>query len=88
MERLLALVLAAGASAYISYGDNMTCNQEAPQKLNDGITLIGKGARIPSGVNLGRNRRIRYWIEKGDFNNDFVPSGGSSKRKMPRRHVT
>ncbi len=87
MERVLALVLARGASAYIGYGDDMTRNQEELQNLNTGITLVGKGARIPNGVKIGRNCRIEYWTEQGDFNSDFVPSGGSIKRKMPRRHV-
>ena len=87
MERVLVLVLAGGVSAYIGYGDNMMHNQDEPQNLNAGITLVGKGARIPNGVKIGRNRRIKYWTEQGDFNSDFVPSGGSIKRKMPRRYV-
>lgn len=87
MERVLASVLAGGASVYIGYGDNMTRNQEEPQNLNAGITLVGKGARIPNGVKIGHNRRIKYWTEQGDFNSDFVPSGGSIKGKMPRRYV-
>ena len=65
----------------------MTRNQDEPQKLNTGITSVSKGARIPNGVKIEYNRRIKYWTEQGDFNSDFVPSGGSIKRKMPRRYV-
>lgn len=76
-----------GAGCHIGYGDDLTPNQEEPQNLNTGITLVGKGAKIPNGVKIGRNCKIGCWVERTDFDSDIIPSGGSVDRKSPRRHA-
>lgn len=45
-----------GAGAVIGYGDDLTTpNEKQPDKVNTGISVIGKGARIPAGCKIGRN---------------------------------
>ncbi len=44
-----------GAGTRLGYGDDSTPNQDEPDKINTGITVVGKGAHIPSGMRIGRN---------------------------------
>lgn len=74
-----------GAGCQIGYGDDYSPNRDEPRHLDTGITLIGKGAKIPPGTKIGRNCKIGCWVEKGDFESDFIPSGSSVERKTPRR---
>lgn len=74
-----------GPGCRIGVGSDFTPNQEEPERLNCGITLIGKGARIPEGARIGRNSKIGCWVEPSDFEGEFVPSGASVNRKSPRR---
>lgn len=75
-----------GPRSYIGCGDDFTANQEEPEHLNTGITIVGKGARIPSDVKIGRNCRIGCWVESTDFTSKLIPSGGSVAKKSPGRH--
>ncbi|MBI4287552.1 MAG: glucose-1-phosphate adenylyltransferase [Chloroflexi bacterium] len=74
-----------GAGAHVGCSDDLTPNQEEPQKLNCGINVVGIGSRIPEGAKIGRNCKIGCWVEPGDFDSEFTPSGGSVKRRTPRR---
>ncbi|MCR3907016.1 MAG: glucose-1-phosphate adenylyltransferase [Tenericutes bacterium] len=47
-----------GRSAFIGYGNDFTPNEEKPDLLSSGITVIEKNAVIPSATNIGRNCRI------------------------------
>lgn len=75
-----------GPRCCIGCGDDYTANQEEPEYLNTGITIVGKGARIPSDVKIGRNCRIGCWVESADFTSKLIPSGGSVAKKSPGRH--
>jgi len=75
-----------GDGAQIGYGDDTTPNQEDPQLLASGLTLIGKGAKVPKGVKIGRNCKIGCWVEEDDYPSDFIASGSSVGKKVPRRH--
>ncbi|MFZ9856758.1 MAG: glucose-1-phosphate adenylyltransferase [Roseiflexaceae bacterium] len=45
-----------GAGAVVGYGDDMTTpNEKQPDKVNTGISVIGKGAHIPAACKIGRN---------------------------------
>lgn len=74
-----------GAGCQLGLGDENTPNQEEPQRLNCGITVVGRGAKIPDGAKVGRNCKIGCWVEGGDFESDCVPSGGAVKRRNPKR---
>lgn len=71
---------------YIGYGDDSTANEEEPEYLNCGITVVGKGARIPGDVKVGRNCKIGCWVEGVDFASKVVPSGSSIAKTSPGRH--
>ncbi len=44
-----------GSQALVGTGEENTANQEMPEMLNTGLTLIGKDSRIPANAVLGRN---------------------------------
>ena len=70
----------------VGCGDEFIANREEPEHLNIGITVVGKGARIPSGVRIGRNCKIGCWVESSDFTSKVVPSGDSVAPRSSGRH--
>ena len=44
-----------GAEALVGFGDDNTPNCDAPEKINTGLTLVGKGSVVPSKLTVGRN---------------------------------
>ncbi len=76
-----------GPGSYIGFGDDMTPNKDEPQNLNCGITLVGKGARIPADIKVGRNCKIGCWVSDSDFTSKLIPSGESVVAKATKRRV-
>ncbi len=74
-----------GPGSHLGFGDDMTPNKDEPKNLNCGITLVGKGARIPANVQIGRNCKIGCWVRDSDFTSKFVPSGESISSKPSKR---
>ena len=66
-----------GTGAIVGHGDDYAANQDVPDRLNTGITLIGKRARIPGGYRLGRNVLVHPDRNESDFPEPLVPSGGT-----------
>jgi glucose-1-phosphate adenylyltransferase len=56
-----------GAGARIGVGDDLRPNRDEPERLYAGITLVGKKARVPGGVVIGRNCRIDPGATARDF---------------------
>jgi glucose-1-phosphate adenylyltransferase len=75
-----------GPGTCIGEGDDHTDNRDEPEYLNTGITVVGKGARIPGEVKIGRNCKIGCWVESDDFDSNLVASGESVIRKVPRAY--
>ena len=44
-----------GAEAQVGSGDDNTPNADAPERINTGLTLVGKGSEIPPKFFVGRN---------------------------------
>jgi glucose-1-phosphate adenylyltransferase len=44
-----------GADVVLGEGDDQPPNRTQPRNLVSGITVVGKGARVPSGLQVGRN---------------------------------
>ncbi len=61
----------------IGYGDDYVPNKDEPRYLNCGITVVGKGARLPPGLKVGRNCRINSGVLESDFSTLLIPSGSS-----------
>ena len=67
-----------GRGAVVGYGDGSVVNKLEPQRLNTGITIVGKRARIPAGLHIGRNCMIDAGLAESEFNGaTTVPSGES-----------
>jgi glucose-1-phosphate adenylyltransferase len=75
-----------GPGSHVGFGDDNTPNFDEPDHLCTGLTLVGKGARIPAGVKVGRNCKIGCWVDSDNFTSDFVPSGASIEPKISRHH--
>jgi glucose-1-phosphate adenylyltransferase len=75
-----------GSGCHIGYSDDFTPNKEEPENVNAGISLVGKGARVPGDMKIGRNCKIGCWVHDADFPSKVIPSGESIASKAPRRH--
>lgn len=65
-----------GAGVRLGYGDDLTTpNREQPDKLNTGITIVGKGAHIPPATMIGRNVVINADRDEEAFTSTHVASG-------------
>lgn len=65
-----------GAGTQLGWGDDLnTVNHAQPDKLNTGITVVGKSAHIPPGIHIGRNVLINADRDAEDFPPGDIPSG-------------
>jgi glucose-1-phosphate adenylyltransferase len=64
-----------GEGAEIGYGVDNVPNRRYPERLNTGLTVIGKRARIPAGLKIGHNAIINPHVNESHFQADFVASG-------------
>lgn len=64
-----------GRDCQIGYGDDLTPNKLEPNKLNTGITLVGKRTHLPAGLHVGRNCKIGPDLRPEDFPADMLASG-------------
>ena len=69
-----------GRGAVIGRGEAATPNRACPEHLSSGITIVGKSARIPEGVAIGRNARIAPDVTEEDFPGGDVESGDALER--------
>jgi len=66
-----------GPGCWIGCSEDYTPNKDEPDYLNCGITVIGKGARLPPGLRVGRNCKIDPEVKESDFSTLSIPSGSS-----------
>ncbi len=59
----------------IGCGDENTPNQELPNVLNTGLTVVGKGVHFPPGIRLGRNVVVQPFRRETDFSELTIDSG-------------
>jgi len=64
-----------GADVRLGEGEDVRPNRTQPRNLQSGITVVGKGARIPSGVRIGRNCLIAADVMERDFHR-FLSANG------------
>jgi glucose-1-phosphate adenylyltransferase len=64
-----------GEGAEIGYGVDNVPNRQHPERLNTGLSAIGKRARIPGGIKIGHNVIINPGVQESEFQTDFVASG-------------
>lgn len=72
-----------GAGAMIGVGDDFTPNLLEPDRLDTGITVVGKYAVVPPGVRLGRNVRVDVQAKPEDYAGEtWIPSGGTVRHEL------
>ncbi len=73
-----------GAGARVGHGERNTPNKELPERLNTGLTLVGKGSRIPDQMVLGRNVIVHPGVTEADFGRRKSIRSGSSVGRSQR----
>lgn len=70
-----------GAGALVGSGDDNTPQRELRERLNTGITLVGRGAVVPEKMVLGRNVAVHPYATAESYGRKKkIPSGGSVGR--------
>jgi glucose-1-phosphate adenylyltransferase len=64
-----------GRQARVGDSDDNTPNQNTPERLNTGITVVGKHTTIPDNLVIGRNVEIGAYVKANTFTQNPVPSG-------------
>ncbi|OGO50555.1 MAG: glucose-1-phosphate adenylyltransferase [Chloroflexi bacterium RBG_16_68_14] len=62
---------------HVGYGDDLTPNQERPDIVNCGISIVGKRAELLPGVRVGRNCVIGPGVVASGIEGDLIPSGST-----------
>jgi glucose-1-phosphate adenylyltransferase len=60
-------------------------NKKEPNRLNTGITVVGKRAVIPRGTRIGRNVKVASDVRSSDFTTRVVRSGESVEMRSDKR---
>lgn len=66
-----------GAKSIVGYGEDNPPNEKFPTHLHTGITLVGKGAVLPEGVQIGRNCIIYPRVRPSQFTDRYMKSGST-----------
>ena len=56
-----------GAGARVGFGEDNKPNSELPERLNTGITLLGKGSMVPEGLTIGRNVVVHPFSDESAY---------------------
>jgi len=67
-----------GAGALVGTGDESVANEQMPDKLFAGITVVGKNAFIPDRVQIGRNVLINSSREEQHYPADKIVADGKT----------
>ena len=75
--------------SHLGFGDDLEPNQDEPENLQSGITIVGKGAQIPERVRVGRNCKVMPFVQPEDFDagvraerRDDQAQAGEARRLM------
>jgi glucose-1-phosphate adenylyltransferase len=50
---------------------------QEPESLSSGVTVIGKGTRLPPGIHVGRSCIVAPMLSEPDFRSSEIPSGAT-----------
>ena len=73
-----------GAGCHLGFGENFQINRREPTVMNTGITVIGKRAKMPPGVKIGRNCLVYNNVLEEDFTGFDIQSGETVRSKRGR----
>ena len=66
-----------GADCHLGFGEDFRPNRAEPDRLNSGITIVGKRAIVPDRAQVGRNCKIGADVRPTDFPSVTIESGES-----------
>lgn len=66
-----------GAHCRLGHGEDFTPNRLEPDRLDTGLTIVGKRAVLPDRVTVGRNCKIGAGVRPSDFPGQEIASGES-----------
>lgn len=66
-----------GEGAVVGPSGDFTPNMERPELLNSGISIVGKRARLPAGLQVGRNCVIGPGVRTDEYDGLVLPSGST-----------
>jgi len=69
------------AGCHIGCGSNFQINRREPKVANTGITIVGKRAKVPAGIKMGRNCITYYGVTEDDFPGPEIQSGETIRPK-------
>lgn len=72
-----------GEGARLGVGDDYGPNWLEPSRLNTGLTIVGRNARVRAGVTAGRNVLIGVDVREHDFTSLEVVSGETIDPRLP-----
>jgi glucose-1-phosphate adenylyltransferase len=64
-----------GEGVEVCYGVDNIPNLHFPERLNTGLSVIGKRAHLPAGLKIGHNVIISPGVTAASFKTDFVAAG-------------
>ncbi len=64
-----------GEDVHIGFGDDNAPNQQLPEALNTGLTVVGKRTQLPAGMRIGHNVVISPYLQEQAFADSAVASG-------------
>ncbi len=67
-----------GAGAVVGTGDQSVVNEQMPDRLFAGITVVGKNAYIPDATQIGRNVLINSKRDEKDYPADKIVADGKT----------
>jgi glucose-1-phosphate adenylyltransferase len=70
-----------GADSYIGSGEDLRANRLHPDVVSSGLTVIGKGAAIPSKYKIGRNCIVFEGVTGNDLPLYHLKSGETARHK-------
>lgn len=71
-----------GRNCMIGHSDDMTPNKQEPDKLNTGISVIGKRSHLPDNLTVGRNCKIGADQHLEDFSGGTLASGETVENRI------
>ena len=74
-----------GAGALVGHGEDEAPNQQLPDVLNTGLTLVGLNSQVPPGCRVGRNVQVHSRTRADAFPPEGEVASGDIVGQDPRR---
>ncbi len=79
---ILDKLVTVGAGSSLGQGDPKVPNAKMPDRMSFGISVVGKGAAIPPGYQIGTNVLVESEVDENDYpEGGVVPDGATVERK-------